>query len=383
MPVRGAGRMGRVAIDFEAEGLLEGLDEREREARLALLEQLASDGVGVEELRRAVAEDRLALLPVERALHAEGRYTIDDVAELVGMERPFLERDWQALGLASPDPSERIFTEEDVEFARAVRGLRDAGLPDEELLETARVIAVAIAQVADAARTLIGDAFLRPGDTEREAALRFAEAARVLAPMMGPILGYVFNAHLREQLRSDAVGRQELAAGRVTGAQVVAVSFVDLVGFTKLGERLSVDELGAVTGRLAELASQAAAAPVRLVKLIGDAAMLVCADTDALLDATLSLAEAGEAEGQGFPRLRAGVARGTALPRGGDWYGRPVNAASRITGIARPGSVLCSAEVREAAGDGYSWSAAGSRRLKGVREPVRLYRARRDSLSNS
>ena len=84
-----------------------------------------------------------------------------------------------------------------------------------------------------------------------------------------------------------------------------------------------------------------------------------------------------EDEGEEFPLLRAGVARGRALPRGGDWYGRPVNMASRITSVAYPTSVLCAAEVRDSAEREYRWSAAGSRRLKGIREPVRLYRARR------
>ena len=59
-----------------------------------------------------------------------------------------------------------------------------------------------------------------------------------------------------------------------------------------------------------------------------------------MLDAALALVEAAEREGEDFPLLRAGVAAGGALPRGGDWYGRPVNLASRITAIARPGSVL-------------------------------------------
>jgi class 3 adenylate cyclase len=44
--------------------------------------------------------------------------------------------------------------------------------------------------------------------------------------------------------------------------------------------------------------------------------------------------------------------------------------------VARPGSVLCTREVRDAAGDGLDWSAAGRHRLKGVSAPTPLYRAR-------
>ena len=66
-------RRGDGMIDFEAEGLLDDLDGEAREARLALLRELAADGVPLEELREAVAAGRLALLPVERALAGDGR----------------------------------------------------------------------------------------------------------------------------------------------------------------------------------------------------------------------------------------------------------------------------------------------------------------------
>ena len=81
-------------------------------------------------------------------------------------------------------------------------------------------------------------------------------------------------------------------------------------------------------------------APVRLIKTIGDAAMLTSLEPEPLLDAALTLLDAAEAEAEDFPQLRAGIAIGPALSRAGDWFGRPVNLASRITQIARPGSLL-------------------------------------------
>jgi adenylate cyclase len=47
-----------------------------------------------------------------------------------------------------------------------------------------------------------------------------------------------------------------------------------------------------------------------------------------------------------------------------------------VTGAARPGSVLCTAEVRDACCDEFRWSFAGRHRLKGVADPIPLYRAR-------
>jgi len=77
-----------------------------------------------------------------------------------------------------------------------------------------------------------------------------------------------------------------------------------------------------------------------------------------------------------LPSLRAGIASGAATVRAGDYYGPSVNLASRVTGIARPGSVLCTQEVKAAAEDEFDWSAAGRHKLKGVPGPVPLYRAR-------
>jgi len=55
-------------VDFEKEGLLEGLDPDERKSRRKLLEELTEDGFELEDLREAVEQDRLALLPVEVVL---------------------------------------------------------------------------------------------------------------------------------------------------------------------------------------------------------------------------------------------------------------------------------------------------------------------------
>jgi adenylate cyclase len=367
-----------VAIDFESEGLLKGTRGGAREERLRLLEELADQGFELDELRSAVAQNRLALLPVERFLEGAGdRFTVDELAERTALDPEFLLRYWQALGLPRPEPDERIFTERDLEAAQSVMAFREAGLPDEGILEATRVLGMSMAQVAATIRALVTETYIEGSETERDLALQLANEASALDPIMGGILHHVFRLHVREQMRQDAIGLAELAEGRLTGGQEVSVAFVDMVGFTRLGERLEPEEFGELTGRLGELATDLVELPVRVVKLIGDAVMMVSPDNPALLDAALGLVEAAEDEGGRFPQLRAGVARGEALPRAGDWYGRPVNLASRITSIARPGSVLCDEAAREAAGDGYAWSFAGSRRLRGIKGGVKLFRCRR------
>jgi adenylate cyclase len=244
----------------------------------------------------------------------------------------------------------------------------------------ARVIGQSMARVGEAMRGIVEDVVLPEAAGERDLALGLAGFADAVRGELTPMLGDALNAHLLDQIRSDVISRAEVAAGQrgLAGARQVAVSFADLVGFTRLGERRPADEVGAVAGRLAELAGDVARPPVRLVKTIGDAAMLVSPEVEPLLDATLELVDAADEQGEDFPQLRAGVATGPAISRGGDWYGHTVNLASRLTGVARPGSVLVDGAVRDAVDDGYRWSFAGERRLKGIRTPVKMFRARRD-----
>src|SRR2546423_10130959 len=121
---------------------------------------------------------------------------------------------------------------------------------------------------------------------------------------------------------------------------------------------------------------EAAESPVRVVKPIGDAAMLAGPDPAGVVSAALRLMEMAEREGEDFPSIRSGVDTGPALERAGDWYGSPVNVASRVTGVARPATVLATDDVRGQADERVRWSTGGRRKLKGVRGPVRLHRAR-------
>src|SRR5947208_5074483 len=95
-------------MDWEAEGLLEGLeDDDARDARRQLLDHLHGEGCDVDELRAAVKEDRLVLLPVERFLAGEVKYSQHDIAKEAGLDVDQLAAFRQALGLAVPAPGRR------------------------------------------------------------------------------------------------------------------------------------------------------------------------------------------------------------------------------------------------------------------------------------
>jgi adenylate cyclase len=364
-------------VDWEAKGLLDDLpDDRAREARRELLDELHADGVPLEELEQAVKDQRLALVPVERLLGGEPRHSAREVAEASGLDLDTLLATRRALGLPVPGPDDAALGEEDLEAAKIQAKVAGAGFREEDLQETNRVLGRGIARYVEALRTTISES-LEPEVDERELGLRFTNLAAELVPLNTPWMDYVFRLHLRQMLRNEAVTLQERTSGR-GDERTAAVAFADLVGFTELGQTVDVAELSDVAGNLQRMAGELVDPPVRLVKVIGDAVMLVAPEPRELVDTTIRLVERAEGT-EGFPHLRAGVAFGPAANHFGDWFGSTVNLASRLTARARPSSVLVTEEVRDALGEnGYAVSSAGPKRLKGIAEPVKTFRVRRE-----
>ena len=363
-------------MDWAAEGLLDNCaDERAREARRALLDKLHADGVPLEELRRAVAEERLALLPVDRLLTSEARYTAREIAEQSGLDLDFFQDQRRALGLAVPGPDERVYGERDLDAARMGNQYRQAGLPDEEAMEAQRVLGRGMARYVEAITALVGQSVLEGGIDEHELAARLEAVSKMLLPLAGPWLEHVFALHLREALRQDVVTAEQMATGRMDSGRDYAVAFADLVGFTELGETIPVEELGSVAGRLSKLAEAAVEPPVKIVKEIGDAVMLVSPEPAALVDAALRargrLRRRGAARDPRRHRLRAGR--------------QPLGRLVRLDGQRRqppdhPRAAVVGAGHRGGEGrrrTAYEWSYAGEKKLKGLAAPLRTYRARR------
>jgi adenylate cyclase len=340
--------------------------------REELVRRVLEAGRAESEVIEAEREGRLPTLAVETALGGRDRHTLTHVARVSGLSPEFVRELMQAMGRPSPRPRQRVFTDDDVEVARVVRRFLDAGLPRQELLEVSRVLSQGMANSAEAVRRVVGNAMLQPGDSEDTLALRYARAADQLAPLVPPLLDAEFRAHLRSGIRGQLITEAEREAGRLAGSREVTVAFADLVDYTRMGERLAPEDVGRIAGRLSQLSVAAAAGEVQLVKTIGDAAMFVSPAVRPLVETGISLIERVHDEGPEFPDVRVGLALGVATPRGGDWFGRPVNLANRVTDVAKPGTVLASEEVRDQSPD-LPWKRKRRRRLKGIDGRVRLF----------
>jgi adenylate cyclase len=358
-------------VDFTR--LLDGLEGEARESRLRLLERLHADGCTPEELEAAADAGRLALLPVERLLERNRRHSLSDASFAAGLTDAFAQRNHRALGLPLPDPGEPVYDDDQLENLRTLRGMLDAGVPEEDVHLMGRVLGQSSHRTAQAVTDILSRALLQPGDTEDDLALRLARLAEAMLPLVDRLTGSVLRLHLLDVVQREAVLQVERDTGRLAGARVITVAFADMAGFTALSERLSIESLGELAAHFEALVTTVAEPPVRLVKVLGDGAMFASEDAAALVVAQLALI--AEAAAEELPPVHAGVAHGPALASAGDWLGRTVNLASRLCAVAPSRTVLATAETRAAAGDAVRWEEAGTYDLRGIAEPVPALRA--------
>jgi adenylate cyclase len=155
-------------------------------------------------------------------------------------------------------------------------------------------------------------------------------------PRLETLQNYVWRQHLakasRRMMTTDSLG---------SDVANLAVVFVDIVGFTSQSKELSDVELVSwIEYFEAECSAVVNDHGGRVIKNIGDEVLFVADDLTSAADTALLLTARGEDAEDEFPGVRAGVAYGEVVARLGDVLGPTVNIASRLTSIARPGTVL-------------------------------------------
>jgi adenylate cyclase len=362
----------------EVEKLLGGLEGDARAERAELIEWLFEQGITADEIRSSPVP---MLVASRRLMGDDGDYvSTREISETVGIDLDLLQRVQRAIGLVRvDDPDAAVHLRADGAAASHAREFIELGIHPDQVVQVVRVLAEGLSHAAQVMRHTALSTILLPGASELEIAQRSQALVTRLAPLLGPMIEDMLFMQLRHMMETEAVNASERAAGApLPGARHISAAFADLVGFTQLGEEVPPEELSQLANRLADLARDVATPPVRFVKTIGDAAMFVCTEPAPLLDAVIKLVDITDGDND-FPRLRAGIASGPAVSRAGDWFGSPVNTASRVTAAARPGTVLAAESVYDELGDGtgFSWSFAGARRLKGIKGETKLFRARR------
>jgi len=262
-----------------------------------------------------------------------------EVAAESGVEVSRAQELWRALGFADVDDDACAFTDRDIWALRTVNDLGQKGWLDDQMqVSMARALGQSLARLADWQLAAIGS-MVAPETAEEMALAR----AQHLVPVVEDLIGYVWRRHLAAAAaRALATDRDDFAA------RTMVVGFADLVGFTSLTRELDDSELGNLVEQFESMASDIIASNgARLVKTIGDEVLFVADDAGVAAEVALQLSERLP-QLAGIPDLRIGLAAGTVLSRLGDVYGEPVNIASRLTSVARPGSVLVDREFATA-----------------------------------
>jgi adenylate cyclase len=152
--------------------------------------------------------------------------------------------------------------------------------------------------------------------------------------------------------------------------------FLDITGYTHLTQERGDSAAAALVERMNRIVQRIAVDhDGRPVKWLGDGVMLYFPDPARSVDAAVAILEALGRED--LPSAHIGLHAGPVVFQEGDFYGQTVNVAARIGEYARPGEVLVSAEVVEAAvGADASFDEIGAVELKGVSGVVRLFSVR-------
>jgi len=291
-----------------------------------------------EKADRRTAEELDALL-----LGAPRRWTRDEVARMSGVPLERARRYWRALGFSDTGGAV-VFTDRDVEALLRLDELVREGVVDEEMaIALLRALGRTTAHLAGwqvdvVLEQLSGGTGLRAGLSVDEA---YTTAERLL-PHLEPLLTHVWRLQLAAQV--DRVLSDD---DTLVDAQHLTVAFADIVGFTRLSRRLAERDLARVVERFEESAADVvAAAGSRVVKTLGDEVLFIADGPGEAAQAALDLHMMLAAD-EVVPELRIGMATGLVIARMGDIYGTTVNLASRLTAIARPGTVVVDVATAE------------------------------------
>jgi adenylate cyclase len=356
--------------DYEAAGLYDPASPTASD-RLALLDYLQQRGATVAQMVDAEGAGVLSgLSSFLSAFPAVDWVSLGQVAERTGRSTDWIRRLIVAEGLPV-DEHTRLpaFVVDDVHaFALGV-----SLFGEESTLAFTRVMGASVARIVDAAISL----FYGEVSPTLSAATSELERARVneRAGAVFALLPSVITHLLEQSFRLNSV-QASAARGDAEGqTATVGIGFVDLVGSTEWAGRLSLKDSALALTRFESAAWDIATGHGgRVVKLIGDEAMIVSASADVTCRIARDLCNTVAGD-PGLPRARGGVGFGEVTARGGDYLGPLVNLVARAVKVADPGAVVVTDAVRRELDLSTTWRVTdiGTHVLRGIEAPTALF----------
>ena len=261
-----------------------------------------------------------------------------DIEGLSGIDRERSLRWWRAMGFAEVADDELAFGSDDIAVVQRLRSLLDLEVIDDgDILRLARLMGASFSRLVGAQLDVIADALIvDDGGTPKLAPapqqpLDEGSGSNIVA-FIESTMNYVWRRHLLAAIA------QRLHAGQPDG--LLAVGFADLSGFSRISKGATRQEITEIVETFEAVAFDVVSTHEgRVVKLIGDEVMFVSDTVDDAVAIALELIQRLEPEAA-VPPIHCGIAFGETVSVGGDVFGATVNLASRLTGVARPNTVM-------------------------------------------
>ena len=160
-----------------------------------------------------------------------------------------------------------------------------------------------------------------------------------------------------------------------------AIMAADVVGYSRLMGANEVGTLTALREHRAEMIDPCIAEHQgRIVKLTGDGMLVEFSSVVSAVDCAVDVQREMRSRNANVPEerrieFRIGINLGDVIVADDDIFGDGVNVASRIEGVAKPGGVSVSGNVRENVGNKLDlvFEDAGEQELKNIAFPVRVF----------
>jgi adenylate cyclase len=358
--------------------------------RARWLQSLERAGVPLEGLAAAVRDGALSFSFLDVAAYDQfaglSDTTFQQLSAQTGIPLELLMVVREAFGFAEPRPEDHVHDNE-LSVVPLLQLQLSKGFRPVVIERWLRVYGDGLRRIAEAEaawwNSEVEVALLASGMTEGEMLAAQADLGSQMTPLIDQTLLAIYHGqqeHTWSQVLVEHVEGALEAAGLYRRLErPPAMCFLDLTGYTRLTEERGDEAAADLAARLATLVRRSAqehnGTPV---KWLGDGVMFYFREPgDAVLAALQMVEMVGR---QGLPPAHVGIHAGPVIFQDGDYFGRTVNLAARIAEYARPGEVLVSQEVVDAAEGGRAtFTEIGPVELKGVPGTLRLHTARRSA----
>ena len=343
-----------------------------------LVEALRSLGVSEDAIERASARGDPEGAIFESVLLAQATdrtVSPSDIERRGGPRVAELRMFVEAFGFPQPAPDEPAFTPAEADVFVALRRLQDVW-PLDIALQVARVYGRLLARIAQTEvelfRIYVEPTLRAAGDGEHDGLAAVQRAFAELLPLADPLIQGVHRRWLEHELAQAAVTAVEAgSSGHLPGAVEIVVAFVDLKDFTAYAETHGDEAAVAAIDRLAATVARERG-PFRFQKSLGDGVMLCYQEVRPAVTAVRRIMAALEREAP--PSVHAGIHKGSAILREGDYFGSAVNVAARLLDIAQAGELRTTRPVVEACAGEPPAEAADTVHMRGLAEPLDTFR---------